>query len=108
MLENLYIVWFASLVGTALVWLILIVWTFRHLRIRHTATYEAIGSPSLFWNNSPRNNWLFFKFLFQGQWRQLNDPQLAVVARIMQVLFAVYMVGFVGLIVCMFAGLKPA
>jgi hypothetical protein len=101
--------WLMSLFGVAIGWLGLILWTFRRLRVRHAETYKSIGSPSLFWNNSMRNNWLFVKFLFQGQWHSLNDPQLAGVARCMQFMFVVYMAGLLGLIVTfLVAGIKPA
>jgi hypothetical protein len=91
-----------SLVVLVFVWMFLVLWMFRRLRVRHAEAFEAIGSPSLFWNNSPRNNWLFLKFLFQGQWRQLGDRQLAISARIMQAVFVVYVLGFVALFAEMF------
>ena len=109
MSEAIALPWFISLFALAVIWLILIVWTFHRLRIRHVATYEAIGSPSLFWNNSMRNNWLFAKFLFRGQWQSLNDSTLAAVARLMQVLIVVYFVGLVGwVVVFMLVGIVPA
>src|SRR5687767_8541606 len=89
---------FGSLFGAAVVWLGLVAWTFRRLRVHHLATYEAIGSPSLFWNNSIRTNWLFFQFLFQGQWQTLGDSRLAVVARFMRIFIVVYTIGFIALI----------
>ena len=109
MSDTVAIAWFATLFGMGIMWLILIAWTFRRLRVRHVATYDAIGSPSLFWNNSLRNNWLFIKFLFQQQWQRLVDPELAAVARFMQILFVVYMAGFIGLVaVFLFVGIEPA
>jgi hypothetical protein len=90
---------FATLFVLAFVWIGLVLWMFRRLRVQHVETFEAIGSPSLFWNNSPRNNWLFLKFLFQGQWQLLEDRQLAIAARIMQVVFVAYMLGFLVLFV---------
>ena len=83
-----------SLFVMVIVWLGLVLWLFHRLRHRHAATYEAIGSPSLFWNNSMRNNWLFLKFLFQGQWQSLGDSQLAIVARFMQIFLVLYLVAF--------------
>ncbi len=56
-----------------------------------------------------RNQWLFIKFLFQGRWQSLNDSALAAVARLMRVLFVIYMVGFIALVaVFLFVGIKPA
>lgn len=109
MSDTIATAWLMSLFGMAIVWLGLILWTFRRLRVRHAETYESIGSPSLFWNNSVRNNWLFVKFLFQGKWHSLNDPQLAGVARCMQFMFVAYMAGLLGLVAAfLFAGIKTA
>ena len=88
--------------GIAILWLVLVAWTFRRLRVRHTAAYEAIGSPSLIWNNSMRHNWLFAKFIVQGQWRLLGDPQLAVIIRTMQMLFVAYVTAFIALVALIF------
>lgn len=85
---------FSSLIVLAVVWLTLVLWMFRRLRTQHAETFEAIGSPSLFWNNSLKNNWLFLKFLFQGQWQQLGDRLLAIGARVMQVLLITYLTLF--------------
>jgi hypothetical protein len=88
-----------SLIAMAIVWLAFVYWIFHRLRHRHIATYEAIGSPSLFWNNSTRSQWLFFKFLFKGQWQSLGDGRLSAVARLMQILFVVYLVAFTAMFV---------
>jgi hypothetical protein len=101
--------WFGSLFILAIVWLGLIVWLFRRLRLRHPATYEAMGSPSLFWNNSMRNNWLLLKFLFGGQWRALGDARLSAVIRGMRVLLIVSLAGFAAFLAAFMAlGVKPA
>ena len=86
-----------TLFVAVIVWLALVLWFFQRLRHRHAATYEAIGSPSLFWNNSMRNNWLFNKFLFQRQWQSLGDAQLSAVARIMQIFLVLYLFAFAAL-----------
>jgi hypothetical protein len=64
---------FASLFLLLFVWLLLVAWMFRRLRGQHAETFAALGSPSLFLNNTPRTNWLFLKFLFQEQWQGLGD-----------------------------------
>ena len=69
MSETFAIVGFALLMAMVATWFVLISWLFRRLRERHASTYEAMGSPTLFWNNSIRNNWLFMKFLFSSEWR---------------------------------------
>jgi len=86
---------FSSLFVLLFVWLLLVIWMFRRLRSQHAETFAALGSPSLFLNNTPRTNWLFLKFLFQEQWQRLGDRQLSIGARVMQVVFVTYMLGFV-------------
>jgi hypothetical protein len=61
--------------------------------------YEAIGSPTIFWNNSPRSNWLFLKFVFGSSWKNLADRELSAVARSMRVLLVLFVAGFVTLLV---------
>jgi hypothetical protein len=107
--EKIIMCWFVLLMALAIIWLALILWIFHRLRHRHIATYESIGSPSLFCNNSMRNNWLFFKFLFGGQWRDLGDRALSVFARCMQAIFVVYVCGFLAFFaVTMLIGIRRA
>jgi hypothetical protein len=40
---------------------------FSYLKAHHPATWMALGSPTLFLNNSIRNNWVFLKFLFSRE-----------------------------------------
>ena len=37
----------------------------NYLKKNHADVWDALGSPSLFTNNSIKNNWLFIKFLFK-------------------------------------------
>jgi hypothetical protein len=100
---------FGAIFALAIIWLAAVVWLFRRLRTRHPVTYEAIGSPDLFRNNTPRTNWQFLKFLFGGQWQSLDDPSLALVARGMQVLLVVYFTGFAAFLATVVTiGIKPA
>jgi hypothetical protein len=89
----------ASLFGLGVLWSILVAWTFRRLRLHHEATYRDLGSPSLFRNNAMKvdsisKHWLFVKYLFQGDWQSSGDSALAVVVRLMQLVFVVFNVGF--------------
>jgi hypothetical protein len=88
---------FAVLFPMVAVWFVLLSWFFRRLRNRHTATYETLGSPSLFWNNSPRNNWLFLKFLCSSRWRELGDPAIAYAVRFMRIFLVIYLLFLVGM-----------
>ncbi len=84
---------FLGAVWTSFVW-----WLFRRLRTHHPAAYESIGSPSLFWDNSPRKNLQFLRFLQGSQWKELPDPKLIKVCRLMAVLMYCYILGFLGLL----------
>jgi len=83
----------AVLFVMAIVWLGAVAWLFRRLRNYHQPAYESLGSPTLFWNNLPRNQWLFAKFLFSSQWKSLDDPMLIRVCWIMRILLCACTVG---------------
>jgi hypothetical protein len=102
----LFIAVWAMLLVMVLIWFGAVTWLFRHLRNHHQATYESIGSPTLFWNNSPRNNWLFVKFLFGSRWKSLDDPLLNIACPLMRAFLCVYVVGFVILLVA-FRSARP-
>jgi hypothetical protein len=101
--ETIATAWFAVLFAMVLVWFVLISWLFRRLREHHASTYEAMGSPSLFWNNSMRNNWLFMKFLFGSQWRELGDPAVTNACRFMRVFLVAYLALFLGPVFIVFS-----
>lgn len=102
MSATFFIVCFIVLMAMAIIWFPLIVWVFRRLRIQHAAIYEELGSPTLIWNNSMRNQWLFFKFLFQGHWKSLGDQPLSKAAGFMRVWLVLYMVGFIAFTVVLY------
>jgi hypothetical protein len=81
------------------IWFALLSCLFRRLRDRHASTYEALGSPILFSNNTPRKNWRFVKFLFSAGSRRLGDDRIASVVVFMRILFAVYTLVFACLVV---------
>jgi hypothetical protein len=89
---------FVALMAMVVVWFGLIIWLFRRLRTRHPETYETIGSPTLFWNNSMRNNWLFFTFLFSAKHRQLQDAATTRACIFMRI----WLIAYVLLIAVMF------
>ena len=86
-----------TLMVMVLVWFVTISWFFHRLRTRHPSTYEAIGSPSLFWNNSMRNNWLFWKFLWSSRIHELDDPVAVRVSVFMRIWIVSYLILFLGL-----------
>ncbi len=103
MAELIAAIAFLALLGMAIVWLVLCQWVFGRLKLRHLAKYELMGSPHLFWNNTPRTSWELLRFVLGGGWVGLDDPELTRVGRIMRVLLVVYLVGFASFISGFFA-----
>jgi hypothetical protein len=89
---------FAALMVMVVVWFGLIIWLFRRLRTRHPDTYESMGSPTLLWNNSMRNNWLFFTFLVSAKHRELHDVALSRICVFMRIWLVAYVLLFVAMI----------
>lgn len=82
-----------------LVWFVMMARLHRALRTRHAATYEMLGRPALFLNNSPQNGLATLRFLLGGKFRQLNDPELQRLGSFMQVLFYVHCSAFAAAVV---------
>jgi hypothetical protein len=93
------IVLFESLFVMVLIWFGLILWVFGRLRSRHPLVFESLGSPSLFWNNSPRNNFRFLRFLFSAESKGLEDRSLARVCIFMRFYLVAYTVLFLTLMI---------
>lgn len=89
---------FPTALAMGLIWLALMVWLFRRPRLQHSSVFESLGSPSLFWYNSPRNNLRFLKFPFSSEPRQLQDRTLVRVCVFMRVFLVSYLVLFVVLL----------
>jgi hypothetical protein len=65
------------------------------MRDRHRETWESLGSPSLFVNNSIGNAVRLWLFNVRGGYKRLDDPQLARLVRCMNVVSLVYLACFV-------------
>ncbi|MBL6937446.1 MAG: hypothetical protein ISS15_14090 [Alphaproteobacteria bacterium] len=70
-----------------------IAYLMRYLRQRHNETWVALGSPSLFLNNSIRNSILMLRYLFRSDYRSLGDPSLNRVIWTVRTLFTIAGVG---------------
>ncbi len=85
--------------GTA-VYLILIRKVLIHLETNHTVTWQQLGKPSLFLNNSPRNSLLVVRFLWDKQYLSLQDAELTHLAsrvrRLLLVLLGLFPILVVG------------
>jgi hypothetical protein len=80
--------------GMVGIWFLLVVLVCRRLKKLHAVIYEQLGAPTLFWNNSMRNNFLFTKFLFTRRYARLNDAVLKHIMDFMLFLFILYSVLF--------------
>jgi hypothetical protein len=95
---NLAIPLFAAMFVLAIVRAVCVDWIIRRLQLRHAPTYQAIGSPSRFWNNA---YWPFLKFLWGSRWQILGDRKLAIIVRLAQIALVVIVVVFVTLFVAL-------
>jgi len=59
---------------------------FSRLEKHHRITFEQLGSPHLFANNTPYNNMLFQRWLFSAKALQLDDTVSSMVWAILDVL----------------------
>lgn len=52
----------------------------RMLKVRHPDTWRMLGEPSLVRNNTPVNGLKTQRFIFKGEYRSLNDPDITRLA----------------------------
>ena len=104
MYETIGTVLVVLIVGLAVLWLFLMTYVFRRLEKKHPDTYSAIGSPTLFSNKAIRDNGQFFRFLFGGNWKHLDDRALSRSCNFMRYFLAFYIVIFGGLFFLMVSG----
>jgi hypothetical protein len=81
---------FSLMFIAVLVWFGLCVKLFNALKERHPETYENMGSPGLFRNNTFSNNISFMRFLFKKEWRTLDDEGIAKLSKFMFIYIFAY------------------
>src|SRR4030095_5262182 len=64
------------------------------LRTRHAQTWEALGRPTLFLNNSVSNSLAVLRFLWRREYRGLADEQFIRFAAFLRGYLAAYFVLF--------------
>jgi len=75
-------------------------WTFlSRLRGQHLPTWEALGRPTLFLNNSIMNSTAVLRFLWRRGYRTLGDEQLARLGNFLRCYLAAYLLFFMVVIV---------
>jgi RsiW-degrading membrane proteinase PrsW (M82 family) len=70
----------------------------RRLESQHPAVHESIGSPSLFLNNTPRNNLLFFRWIWNRDFKSLDDSKSIALSRLVRSLLLGVLAGLVVMI----------
>ncbi len=87
----------ASFIGT-IVYLVNVGRLFRRLESQHATAHESIGSPSLILNNTPRNNLLFFRWIWNREFESLDNANTIALARFVRSLLVGLILGFLVLI----------
>jgi hypothetical protein len=68
------------------------------LETQHGAVHESIGSPSLILNNTPRNNVLFLRWIWNREFESLDDSKTLALSRLVRSLLVSLLVSFVVMI----------
>jgi len=90
LLPILFIVLFVSCaVGFVLQYVFL-----SRLRTRHAQTWEALGRPTLFLNNSISNSLAVLRFIWRRDYRNMTDKQLIRFATFLRGYLIAYIVLF--------------
>jgi hypothetical protein len=97
------VVLFAALVIGIVVYLIQMARLLGRLGERHPQVYESLGRPSLFLNNTPRNNLLVLGWLWRGDFEGLGDTDTISRCRSVRTLLVACLCGFVCLLVLFLA-----
>jgi hypothetical protein len=71
----------------------------RRLMERHKSVHESLGSPLLIMNNTPRNNVLFFRWIWSSDFEALEDSGSVKLANLVRSLLVWLLVGFAVLVV---------
>ena len=79
----------ACLTGFVLVHLFL-----RRLRVRHLSTWQEIGAPTLIANNSISNSLRTWRFIWEGEYRVLDDSLLNTLGAIIRLSWIPYLILF--------------
>jgi hypothetical protein len=73
------------------------------LEAHERSAHEALGSPSLFLNNTPRNNWLVIGWLWRKEFLSLAHPEVVRRAGLVRALLLALAVNFATLLLLFFA-----
>jgi hypothetical protein len=76
------------------------------LRTRHVQTWEALGRPTLFLNNTITNSVAVLRFFWRREYQSLGDKQSVRFASFLRSYFAVYLMLFVFTVVVFLVSIR--
>lgn len=88
----MFAIWLTMMACTV-TYLVLVNVLFGLLRRQHAEVWTSLGNPS-FWNNSPRNGFLFVRWLLRRDYKKLGDQTIARIGIVAEALFWIVMVLF--------------
>src|ERR1700722_6251563 len=88
----MFAIWLMMIANFA-IYFFLILFMFGLLRRNHAEVWASLGNPS-FWNNSPRNSFLFVRWLLRHDYRHLGDKTIKRIGTLAEILFWSAMVLF--------------
>jgi hypothetical protein len=70
----------------------------RRLRARHLSTWEEIGAPTLIANNSISKSLRTWRFIWEGEYRVLDDSVLNTLGTIIRLSWVPYLILFIAVV----------
>lgn len=84
-------------------WFVAVSKFFTYMASNHLAEYKEMGSPTLFANNTPRNNISFLRFILGNSYKKLDDPTLNKMCGFLKKFFYSYSSVFLLLVIGLIA-----
>ncbi|MEY2520947.1 MAG: TRAP-type transport system small permease protein [Verrucomicrobiota bacterium] len=71
----------------------------RRLRARHASTWEGLGAPTLVLNNTISNSLRTWRFIWEGEYRVLDDSVLNRLGTILRLYWIAYIILFIVVVI---------
>lgn len=85
------------------IWFVQISKLFKYLDAHHPNEYDAMGKPTLFLNNTPKNNIAFLRFILGSRNTDLDDAHLSKWCHRLKIFFYIYLSVFFSVIIIGFS-----
>ena len=92
--EVIFFVFFVAMFFLVLTWLFLTKKLFKLIEKNHPDKYRDMGEPNLVTNNSLSTNIAFMRYLYNKEWKQLDDLELSSLSYVMYRIFIVTIIVF--------------